>query len=252
MANFTVEKYYLHDSNLELPTQNECYEAQQKVLNDLKEEEREYIQKEIRGIHYSLEYELVGAVILIKDRNSPYWADFTSYGVFTDPYTGIMVDNGGRFLYVLDELAKIKDIPKNEQAKNDLNNAYKTLKEGMDEHNLGKCFEAHQILHDYDYWIINTPVHLDVKPVDWGGVTTYFGKENIIEKNKGTAKSLYFELIKVLPRTIKINVTISRRIFYTSWYISMIISTTRNFDPLTGSTFYIINFFPSFFSLSHF
>lgn len=181
MANFAVEKYYLHDSDLEIPTQEKCYEAQKKVLNDLQENEKEHIRERIRNIHHVLERELIDAVRLIKDRNSPYWEDFTSYGVFIDPFTGIKVNNGGRFLYILEELEKIKDIPKKEQAKIDLQRAYDILKEGMDEHNLGKCFEAHKMIHDYDYWVINTPVYLETEPVDWGGVSTYFGKTSIIE-----------------------------------------------------------------------
>ena len=181
MTNFEVEKYYLHDSGLELPTQEECYEEQEKVLNELQKNEKENIQERIRNIHHVLERNLVDAVRLIKDSDSPYWEDFTSYGVFTDPFTGTKVDNGGRFLCVLEDLEKIKDIPKNEQAKIDLQRAYDILKEGMEEHILGKCFETHKILHDYDYWIINTPVYLEFEPVDWGGVRTYFGKSSIIE-----------------------------------------------------------------------
>ena len=180
MANYTVEKYYLHDSDLKLPEQEKCYEAQQKALEGIQKEEKEKLQKNIREIHTMLEYYLLDAVMLIKDSNSPYWESFTNYGVFTEPFTGTKVDNGGRFRYILDELAKIKDISKNEQVKKDLQNAYDILKEGMDEHNLEKCFETHKIIHDYDYFVINTPVHLETEPADWGGVKNYFGKANII------------------------------------------------------------------------
>lgn len=181
MTNFATEKYYLHDSNLELPTQQKCYDAQEKVFNELTEEEKKNLQENIRLIHNELEYQLLDSVRLIKDSNSPYWEDFTNYGVFTDPFTGTNVENGGRFLYVLDELAEIKDIPKNKQAINDLQNAYNILKDGMDKHNLSKCFEVHKIIHDYDYWIINTPVYLETEPVEWGGIHTYFGKNSIIK-----------------------------------------------------------------------
>ena len=63
-----------------------------------------------------------------------------------------MADHGGGFLYVLDELTKIKDKIKEEITRNDLQRAYDTLQEGMKEHNLGKCFEIHKIINDYDYW----------------------------------------------------------------------------------------------------
>lgn len=171
----------MHDSNLELPTQEKCYEAQRKVLNGLQENEKKNIQERIRNIHHVLERNLLDSVRLIKDSNSPYWEDFTSYEIFTDPFTGTKVDNGGRFLYVLDELEKIKDMIKNKETKEDLQKSYDNLKQGMEEHNLEKCFETHEMLHDYDYWVINTPVYLETEPVDWGGVRTYFGKSSIIE-----------------------------------------------------------------------
>ncbi len=181
ILTFTEERYYLHKSDLELPNQENCYKAQEKALTELSKEEKQNIQKNIRNIHSNLEYELLDAVSLIKDKNSPYWEDFTSYETFTDPFTGTKIDNGGRFLYVLDELEKIKNIVKDKETKTDLQKAYDTLKEGMEEHNLKKCFEMHEILHDYDYWIINTPVHLEFSPADWGGVHTFFAKANILK-----------------------------------------------------------------------
>ena len=131
-----------------MPTQEKCYAAQRKVLNGLEDNEKKNIQERIRNIHHVLERNLLDSVRLIKDSNSPYWEDFTSYETFTDPFTGTKVDNGGRFLYVLDELAKIKDISTEEKTREDLQKAYNILKEGMDEHNLKKCFEAHKIIHD--------------------------------------------------------------------------------------------------------
>lgn len=51
----------------------------------------------------------------------------------------------------------------------------------MTEQNLKKCFESHKIIHDYDYWIINTPVHLKYEPVEWVETNTFFGKISIIK-----------------------------------------------------------------------
>lgn len=91
------------------------------------------------------------------------------------PFTGVKIEKGRNFLYVLNELEKIKDISNDSKTKNDLNNAYNLLKYGIDNHNLDNCFESHKIIHDYDYWDINYPVILKIEPVDWGGVNTYFG-----------------------------------------------------------------------------
>lgn len=177
---FTNEKYYLHDSKLEVPSQERCYTAQEKSLEGLTEDQKKNLQKNIRYIHMSLENNLLAGVRMLKDKNSPYWNEYTSYEVFTDPIVGNKIQGGG-FIVNLDELAKIKDIPINEKTKEDLQNTYNILKEGMDEHNLKKCFEAHKIIHDYDYFVINTPVHLELSPPDWGGVTNYFGLASILE-----------------------------------------------------------------------
>ncbi len=180
IISYNNKIYYLHQSNLEQPSQDKCYVAQEKALKNLEIEQKEYIQKQIRYQHIYLEYELLDAVKLIKDSNSPYWEEFTEEGVFTDPYTGTGVQDSTNFLSIYNEILKIRDIIKDEDTKKDFYNLCNVLKKGMDEHNLDKCFEAHEILHDYDYWIINTPVHLDSSPADWGGVYTYFGRPSIM------------------------------------------------------------------------
>lgn len=177
----TEKKYYLHESDFELPSQELCYKVQEKALSGLTEEEKNKVQSTIRNIHLNIEWQLQDAVRLIKDANSPYWEDFTSYGVFTDPYTGIKVDHGGRFLYTYDTMKEIANILKDEETKKDINSMLNILKEGMESHDIEKCFKAHEIIHDYDYWVINTPVHLETAPADWGGVTTYFNTVSIMK-----------------------------------------------------------------------
>lgn len=180
IVNYGVEKYYLHDSNLEVPNQEKCYEAQKQALQDLTESEKMTIQENMRSAHWIMEYKLVSAVNSLKDSNSPYWGFYTNYGVFTDPFTGTKIEDRQNFLLVYDTLMKVIDNIKDNETKQDLENAANTLKEGMDEHNLSKCFEAHKTIHDYDYFVINTPVHLETPPADWGGVTTYFGTPRML------------------------------------------------------------------------
>ena len=56
------------------------------------------------------------------------------------------------------------------------------LKEGMDEHDIEKCFEAHKTIHDYDYWVFNMqPSNFKIEPIDWGGIEVYFGKVTGLE-----------------------------------------------------------------------
>ena len=178
---FTNETYYLHKSDIKLPDQETCNKAQEQALTNLTDAEVEQIKELLREAHLKLEYELIDAVRLIKDPTSPYWEDFTTEGIFTDPFNGIKVDNGGRFLDVLNQMEEIIQIEKEAETKKDLELMCNILKEGMEEHNLNKCFESHEILHDYDYFVFNTPVHLEVEPADWEGVETYFGRVSIMQ-----------------------------------------------------------------------
>ncbi len=178
---YTNETYYLHKSDIKLPDQETCNKAQEQALTNLTDAEVEQIKELLREAHLKLEYELIDAVRLIKDPTSPYWEDFTTEGIFTDPFNGIKVDNGGRFLDVLNQMEEIIQIEKEAETKKDLELMCNILKEGMEEHNLNKCFESHEILHDYDYFVFNTPVHLEVEPADWEGVETYFGRVSIMQ-----------------------------------------------------------------------
>ena len=177
----TEKKYYLHESDFESPSQELCYKAQEKALSGLNEEDINKVQSTIRRLHLNMEWQLQDAVRLIKDPNSPYWEEFTTYGVFTDPYTGVKVDHGGMLLYTYDAMKEIADILKDEDTKKDINNMLSILKDGLENHDIEKCFKAHEIIHDYDYWVINTPVHLETAPPDWGGVTTYFNTVSIMK-----------------------------------------------------------------------
>ena len=132
---YTNETYYLHKSNIALPEQEACNKAQEQALTDLENAEIKQIKELLREAHLKLEYELIDAVRLIKDPTSPYWEDFTTEGIFTDPFNGIKVDNGGRFLDVLNQMEKIIQIEKDSETKKDLELMYNLLKEGLEEHN---------------------------------------------------------------------------------------------------------------------
>ena len=175
MIDYGNKKYYLHKSDLPKPSKEECIQAQKNALKDLSDSEKQRIKERIENIHSVLEIDLVEGVSVLKNSTSPYWEQATTFGVFTDPFTGVKIEKGGNFLYVLNELKKIKDISNDIKTKSDLNKAYNLLKDGIDNHNLDNCFESHKIIHDYDYWAINYPVSLKYDPVDWGGVYTYFG-----------------------------------------------------------------------------
>ena len=122
-----------------------------------------------------LEYMLIDAVQLIKEPDSPYWKQFNIDEVFKDPYSGVLIETRG-FFDTVNDLKKIESIIKNPETKNKFKDMYTSLQTSMNNHDIEGCFKVHEIIHDYDYWIINYPAYFDTfSPADWGGTDTYFG-----------------------------------------------------------------------------
>ena len=158
-------RYYLHKSNLEIPNRNTRYIAQTKALQGLTEDRKEYIQENFRYDHVSLEWNLLDAVNILKDKNSPYW------------------ESDSNFSKILENVQSYISELQNESVKNDLEKACKLLKDGINSRDIGKFFEAHEIIHDYDYWIISVePSFVTFPPADWTGTRTYFGKATIMKQ----------------------------------------------------------------------
>lgn len=120
-------------------------------------------------LHSKIEHTLLNNIEILKDRNNDYWGNFINL----DP-------DVGEFTAILMKMKEITNYIKDEETKNDLVNAYKIWEDGMNNHDIGKLFEVHEIIHDYDYWIINTPLELAYPPADWSGINIYFGKANIM------------------------------------------------------------------------
>lgn len=180
---FTNTKYYLHKSDIEIPERNKRYIAQTKAFEELEDEKKEYIKERFRYLHLNLERMLVGSSITLKDKNSPYWEPSTKKGTYQDPSgTGSSWESNGGYSKILEDIQNYANELKNETVKNDLKKACNLLKEGIDNHNLAKFFEAHEIVHDYDYWVFSIePSFVTFEPVDWEGTHIYFGKTEVIE-----------------------------------------------------------------------
>ena len=182
LYGFEKPKYYLHKSNLELPNKDICYKAKEKALTGLNENEIKELQKTIYDYQCMMESILGESTRLLKEKTSYYWREQIYDEVFTDNITGTKVYNGARLIKVLQEVKKQVEIIKDEETKRDLEKFCNLLKEGLDEHDIEKCFEAHEILHDYSIWVINYPVmNLMIEPYDWSAFKTYFGKASIIK-----------------------------------------------------------------------
>lgn len=166
-------KYYLHDSNLEKPSSDSCYNAQAKVLSNLSESEISSLKNSVRNIHSLLEFRLIDRVKTLKDANNIYWEPETVNEVFTQP-NGVKFQSYGFWEY-RDELQDLLKLNLNDNAKTIVNDILLHLQSGMDNHDLSECFKAHKILHDFDYLCINYPVSLNIEPADWGGLDCYYG-----------------------------------------------------------------------------
>lgn len=167
-------KYYLHDSTLEKPSRDNCYNAQSLVLSNLTESEVSSLRSSIHNIHSILEFFLVDSINTLKDSNNIYWEPATVNEVFTQP-NGTQFQSFGFWQY-RDELKSLLNLNLNDKTKIIINEIILHLEYGMDNRDLSECFEAHKILHDIDYWCINYPISsFYAAPADWGGLDCYYG-----------------------------------------------------------------------------
>ncbi|MCI8397699.1 MAG: hypothetical protein HFJ52_08915 [Clostridia bacterium] len=179
---YTNTKYYLHKSELELPSTDKCNIAQSSALKGVSKDSQNYIKTNFGYLHSKIESLLLDSVSLLKDTNSPYWPNFTEAGPHKEPFSpDTIVESDGGFSKVLEQLNEFIIVLQNEQIKNDLNKSCELLKNGINEHDIGKLFESHTIIHDHDYFVFNYPVCFSSAPPDWAGIHTYFGKVSIIE-----------------------------------------------------------------------
>lgn len=167
-------KYYLHDSNIEKPSESICYDMQKTALSGLSDVEITTLQTEIHNIHSSLEFYLVDSINILKDTNSIYWEPATIDEVFTQP-NGVKIQSYGFWRY-RDSLQDLLKLNLNDTTRNIINNIVSKLQFGMDNRDLSECFEVHKLLHDFDYWIVNYPIgSFFAAPADWGGIDCYYG-----------------------------------------------------------------------------
>lgn len=167
-------KYYLHSSNLEKPSEDACNNMQKLVLSGLSDLEITTFRTEIHNIHSSLEFYLVDHINILKDANSIYWEPATIDEIFTQP-NGVKFQSSGFWQYrnSLQELLKLN---LNDTTRDIINDIVSKLQFGMDNHDLSECFEAHKLLHDFDYWVVGYPIGSFIAaPADWGGLDCYYG-----------------------------------------------------------------------------
>ena len=154
-------------------------------MEGLSEDSQNYIQTNFGYLHSKFESLLLDSVSLLIDKDSLYWSNFIEVGTLEESFLPeSVVKNDGGFSKVLEQLNELTNEIQNEQCKNDLKKSCELLKAGINEQDVGKLFEAHTIIHDYDYFVFNYPVSFSITPLDLDGVQTYFGKVSIIEVSR--------------------------------------------------------------------
>lgn len=169
--------YYLHDSNLELPNQENCMKMKEKALNKLDENEISEISRKLREAHTTMEFLLMNGTKNLKQSNSIYWNLYNEAEVITEE-TGeeLEFSKDSCFRAVANNIIAIENILNDEEIKEEFNSIYNRLNKAIENKDLAEMFNIHKEIHDYDYWIINYPTHYDSAPApDWEGIETYYG-----------------------------------------------------------------------------
>lgn len=173
---FTTRKYYLHKSDLEQPTEKQCLMWQSEALADLDEEEQQQLGKTFRYIHNHIEDFLLDRVSLLKEPDSVYWdAVLCDRGeVFIDPFTGENYTND-QYYIILDHFDAALELVKNKKTKGKIEIMKDDFIKSIQSRDIGSVFSVHEVVHDYDHYVINYPAFYELEPPDWGGDGKYFG-----------------------------------------------------------------------------
>ena len=174
---FTTRKYYLHQSDIDLPKEELCLDFQNKALSGLTDDEKELVCKQLREAHTMMEILLIENVSTLKEPDSPYWYPNITGEEFTDPFSGEVFINGDAcFNSVLKRLENVCNTIKDTETKKFFEIICGDLKSACDNRDIGSLFTVHESIHDYDYFGINYPAFFELlAPPDWNGLEVYFG-----------------------------------------------------------------------------
>ena len=179
-ASSGEESYWLHKSSLELPDKSVCLKAQKKALAGLSDSQKKNVQTVVREEHVRIEFFLLDHVKTLKSFDSPYWAYLEHTGTISIPGDAKVWNDWDKDT-IIGNLKVISSSDKDQTVKSDFKRMQDTLQTAVEQHNLQKVFFYHEMIHDYDYWVINYPAYFPTAaPPDWGGIQTYFGTTSLI------------------------------------------------------------------------
>lgn len=173
---FTTQKYYLHKSDLEQPDSKQCYKWQEKALKGLNESEKKEFCEAFKYLHLHIESFLLGNVSTLKEPDSVYWESYELKRdePFIDPITGTALINN-TYHIMSDLINKLLSLAEDQQMKDILTTVKADYINAFKYHNIGSLFALHEVIHDYDYYVVNYPISYSLAPPDWGGLDDYFG-----------------------------------------------------------------------------
>lgn len=174
---FTTQKYYLHKSDLEQPKKEECLEWQKDALAGLTESEKKEFCEAFKWLHIQIEEFLLGNVSLLKEPDSIYWKryELKRDEVYKDPISGTeAIDN--TYHIMLDYFEALISLVKDTETRNALTVMKSDYINAFKFHDIGSLFSVHEVIHDYDYYVVNYPISFSTAPPDWGGLDDYFGR----------------------------------------------------------------------------
>lgn len=180
MTSSGEETFWLHDSDLKPPEKDACKRAQQLALEGLNDTQIKGVQGKVREEHMRIEHYLAEHVKILKSSSSPFWAYLERTGTISIPGDSTVWNEWDKDT-IIEDLKGISAVIKNETVKSDFKRMEDTLQTAVGQHNLRKVFLYHEMIHDYDYWVINYPVFISAgPPADWGGIKTYFGQPSFL------------------------------------------------------------------------
>lgn len=174
-ASSEEELYWLHKSEMKPPEKSACLRAQKQALKGLKEAQLETVWDTVREEHVRIEYCLMDRVKSLKSPDAPYWEFLEHTGTIAIPGEEVVWNEWDKDT-IKANLNKAGNLIEDSGVKSDFRRMRETLDDAVGRHNLRGLFSYHEMIHDYDCWVVNYPAHYPEAPApDWGGIGVYFG-----------------------------------------------------------------------------
>ena len=173
---YTNENIDLYNSDLEVPAEDKCYNAQENILQGLSDEDKETVENNIRVVHSNLENLLKDKGL--NDSTSQTWDIEMSDGEvsYEDLLGTKIVQYNGKLKQSYDIFVSTINMLQDSQGKEALQKTADLYNEAMNEHSVLKLYNTYKIIHDYDLFVINYPPFWNLyEGQQYPGVNTYFG-----------------------------------------------------------------------------